>query len=328
MVLSAAAYSRSNGQPTIEIRQGAGRILHMGSHSIRRLIAVGATVLTGFALASPALARSAHATTRKMPEIGRLIGPNRIAGNHQVSGHPSGASSLTNSATTSTNWSGYAVTGSNGTYTSVSTSWTQPTITGCNSSDPTGLTKNSPYAAFWDGLDGYNSSSVEQTGTIGYCSGATPKYYAWYEMYPAGSVVYSKSVAPNDQMSASVTYSPTTTIGRHGKKSTASLYTLTLTDKPTSGSGWTESTKITTTTAYARSSAECITEAPYYQAVLPLADFGTVNYSSCEANGSALTSSSSGLEWITMTNGTTGATESSTSALDGSGDFSNTWKSS
>ncbi len=200
----------------------------MSSHSIRRSIAVGATVLTGLALASPALAHSAHATTQKMPEIGRLIGPNRTAGHHQVSGRSSAASCPTNAC--STNWSGYAVTGSNGAYSSVSTSWSQPTIKGCSSSDPTGLTKNSPYAAFWDGLDGYNSSSVEQTGTIGYCSGATAKYYAWYEMYPAGSVVYGNPVAPNDQMSSSVTYAPTTTTGRHGKRSAASLYTLTLID--------------------------------------------------------------------------------------------------
>jgi hypothetical protein len=286
------------------------------------VIAVGATVLASLAVASPALARSTHATTHQMPEIGRLIGLNRNAGHHQLSGRPSSASCPTNAC--STNWSGYAVTGSNGAYSSVSTTWTQPTITGCSSSDPTGLTKNSPYAAFWDGLDGYNSTSVEQTGTIGYCSGATAEYYAWYEMYPAGSVVFSNQVAPTDQMSASVTYSPATTTGGHGRKSTASTYTLTLIDTT---AHWTASKTITTTTTYARSSAECITEAPSYQAVLPLADFGTVNYSSCEANGSRLTSSSSGLEQITMINGA-GATKSSTSSLDSFGDFSNTWVSS
>ena len=290
----------------------------MSSHSIRRSIAVGVTVLAGLALASPALAQSAHATTHKMPEIGRLIGPNRTAGNHQVSGHPSAPSSVTNSATTSTNWSGYAVTGSSGAYTSVSTSWTQPAITGCTKSDPTGLTNTSPYAAFWDGLDGYNSNSVEQTGTIGYCSGATARYYAWYEMYPAGSVVYGNAVAPGDQMSASVTYSKGTTGGRH--RSTANVYTLTLADP----SHWTKTTTISTTTAYQRSSAECITEAPYYENVLPLADFGTVSYSSCEANGVALTNSSSGLEQITMDSGA-GALESSTSSLGALGSFSNTW---
>jgi hypothetical protein len=295
----------------------------MSSHSIHRLIAVGATVLASLAVASPGLARSAHATTRQMPEIGRLTGPNRDAGHHQLSGGSSASSSCPTNAC-STNWSGYAVTGSNGTYSSVSTSWIQPGISGCTSSDPTGLTRNSPYAAFWDGLDGYNSSSVEQTGTIGYCSGATAKYYAWYEMYPAGSVVYSDTVTPGDQLSASVSYSPSTTTGGHGRKSTGSTYTLTLNDTT---ARWTETKTITTTTAYARSSAECITEAPYYQAVLPLADFGTVNYGSCEANGSPLTSTSSGLQQITMTNGTTGAIESSTSALGPLGSFSNTWKS-
>jgi hypothetical protein len=297
----------------------------MSSHSIRHLITVGATVLASLAVTAPALARAAHVTTRQMPEIGRLIGPNRNAGHHQLSGRPSSAACPTNAC--STNWSGYAVTGSNGAYTSVSSSWSQPAITDCTSTDPTSLTKNSPYAAFWDGLDGYNSSSVEQTGTIGYCSGATAEYYAWYEMYPAGSVVYSNPVAPHDQMNASVTYAKATTAGGHGRKSAASTYTLTLTDNGPTNT-WTESKTITTTTAYARSSAECITEAPYYQAILPLAGFGTVNYSSCEANGSGLTSSSPGLEQITMINGTTGATESSTSGLGPLGSFSNTWVSS
>ena len=296
----------------------------MGSHSLCRLPAAGATGLAVLALASPALARATHATTRKMPEIGRLLGPDRVAGHHPVSGRPSAVSCPTNAC--STNWSGYAVTGSNGSYTSVSTSWTQPKITGCTSSDPTSLTSSSPYAAFWDGLDGYNSSSVEQTGTIGYCSGSTAEYYAWYEMYPAGSVVYNKPVAPGDEMTATVTYAPVSTTGHGRKRSSAYLYTLTLTDSgPTNH--WTESTPITTTTAYARSSAECITEAPYYQNVLPLADFGTINYGSCEANGSPLSPSSSGLQQITMINGTTGATESSTGPLGASGAFTNTWAS-
>ncbi len=294
----------------------------MSSRSVRQLIAVGAAVLGVLAVASPALAASAHATTRQMPEIGALIGPNRTAAHQTVTGRPSAASCPTNAC--STNWSGYAVTGSSGAYTSVSTSWTQPAITGCTSSDPARLTNSSPYAAFWAGLDGYNSDSVEQTGTIGYCSGQTAKYYAWYEMYPAGSVVYSKPVVPGDPMSASVKYSQTTTTSRGRRSSTSYLYTLTLTDKNPK-TGWTESTPITTTTSYARSSVECVTEAPYYENILPLADFGTVSYASCEANGAPLTSSSSGLNQITMVNGTTGATESSTSPLDAFGDFSNTW---
>jgi len=61
----------------------------------------------------------------------------------------------------STNWSGYAAT--TGTYTSVSASWTEPTGT-CS-----GTAK---YSSFWVGLDGYSSSSVEQTGSEVDCSGS------------------------------------------------------------------------------------------------------------------------------------------------------------
>ena len=73
----------------------------------------------------------------------------------------------------STNWSGYA--GTTGTYTSVSASWTQPAGI-CSRGDQ--------YAAFWVGLDGYTSSTVEQTGSEVDCVGRTAQYYAWYEMYP------------------------------------------------------------------------------------------------------------------------------------------------
>src|SRR5215467_11203890 len=54
----------------------------------------------------------------------------------------------------STNWSGYAAT--TGTYTSVSASWIQPA-----GNCPSWF--GSQYAAFWVGLDGFSSSTVEQT---------------------------------------------------------------------------------------------------------------------------------------------------------------------
>ena len=88
--------------------------------------------------------------------------------------------SQTNGQAESTNWSGYA--GTTGTYTSVSASWTQPKGT-CTSGDQ--------YAAFWVGLDGYSSSTVEQTGSEVDCVGRTAEYYAWYEMYPGASVELS-----------------------------------------------------------------------------------------------------------------------------------------
>src|ERR1700733_13746046 len=74
----------------------------------------------------------------------------------------------------STNWSGYA--GTTGRYTSGSASLLLPAGT-CSRGDQ--------YAAFWVGLDGYNSTTVEQTGSEVDCIGRTAQYYAWYEMYPA-----------------------------------------------------------------------------------------------------------------------------------------------
>ena len=59
----------------------------------------------------------------------------------------------------SSNWSGYAVLGSS--FTSAQASWTVPAAV-C----PTGPGQNVLYAAFWVGLDGYSSSTVEQTGTL------------------------------------------------------------------------------------------------------------------------------------------------------------------
>ena len=93
---------------------------------------------------------------------------------------------------TSTNWSGYAVTG--GRYTRVSSSWTVPAVK-CS---------GTAYSSFWVGLDGDTSSTVEQTGTDSDCSGSTPRYYAWYEMYPKFPTNYSNLVKAGDHMSATV----------------------------------------------------------------------------------------------------------------------------
>ena len=157
------------------------------------------------------------------------------------------------------------------------------------------------------GLDGYSSSSVEQTGTDADCSRAKPVYYGWYEMYPAYPVNFSNTVRPGDAMSASVTFSGSST------------YTLVLRDTT---QGWTQ-TIVKSQTGLARSSAEVITEAPSSsRGVLPLADFGTVSYSTSSANGTSL-GSQSPVE-IIMVN-TSGADKDSTSSISGGGAFSNTW---
>jgi len=199
----------------------------------------------------------------------------------------------------STNWSGYAVNGSSGQFSSVSSSWKEPTAT-CSG-------HGAKYAAFWVGLDGYSSNSVEQTGTDSDCSGSRPAYYGWYEMYPAYPVNFSNPVSPGDNITASVTFSGTNT------------YTLVLKDTT---KGWTQ-TITKNQSGLARSSAEVITEAPSSSSgVLPLADFGTVSYSSSSDNGSSM-GGQSPTEIVMVNN--SGAAKDSTSSMSGSGAFSNTW---
>jgi len=193
----------------------------------------------------------------------------------------------------SSNWSGYAATGSNGAFNSITANWTEPTGH-CSSGDD--------YSSFWVGLDGYSSDSVEQTGSEVDCDGRTPQYYSWYEMYPAYPVNFSNTVEPGDSFTGTVTFSGTKT------------YTLTLTDHT---QGWTK-TVTKSQSGLDRSSAEVITEAPSdSEGPLPLTDFGTVTYSSSAANGVSLGSQNP--QGLYITN------EDSTSSINSSGGFSNTW---
>lgn len=201
----------------------------------------------------------------------------------------------------STNWSGYAVSGSHGAYRSVSATWTVPAVT-CSSGD-----RN---ASFWVGLDGYgsNSLSVEQAGTDANCSGRTAEYSGWYEMYPAKPVYFRTKVRPGDHLTASVTFRG------------ASTYKLVLKD---STRGWSH-TVIKHETGLARSSAEVITEAPSsVGGVLPLADFGTVRFTAARVNGKVLRKVRP-IKIVMIDGG--GLAKDSTSALGAAGRaFHNTW---
>jgi len=94
-------------------------------------------------------------------------------------------------------WGGYVATGSG--FTSIVGSWVEPKVT-CNSD-------NNLFAP-WVGIDGYGSSTVEQTGAQVSCSTGSPVYSAWYEMYPKAPVYLSTSTYPvsaNDKFTGSVT---------------------------------------------------------------------------------------------------------------------------
>jgi Peptidase A4 family len=199
----------------------------------------------------------------------------------------------------STNWSGYVAT--TGTYTGVSASWIQPGGV---------CSRGHQYAALWVGLDGYSSSTVEQTGSEVDCVGRTAHYYAWYEMYPGPSENYPNTVKAGDHFTASVTGT-----GNY-------QYTLAISD---STQHWTQTTTQTLAGA-ASSSAEVIVEAPCCTSsggILPLTDFGSVSFTSSDADGAAI-GSAGGITELVMV-GNRRLPEDSVTTLSGGTAFSATW---
>jgi len=190
------------------------------------------------------------------------------------------------------NWGGYAATGSG--FTSVAATWTEPSAT-CNSTDDL-------YAP-WVGIDGYGTSTVEQTGVATDCSSGSPVDQAWYEMYPANPVYLSLTsypVSAGNSITASVTYAG------------SSKYTLKLTD---STKGWTYTT--TKTLSADRESAEVIIESP--TGAYP--NFGTLKFTSATVNGSSLGSFSP----VALDPSSNGVYEATTSALSGGTSFTDTF---
>ena len=85
-------------------------------------------------------------------------------------------------AVDSTNWSGYAVTGPASSVTYAAGSWVVPASTCPVAGSHQRATPE--YAAFWVGIDGWTSNSVEQIGTDSDCSNGKPSYYAWVRVLP------------------------------------------------------------------------------------------------------------------------------------------------
>ena len=218
----------------------------------------------------------------------------------------------------SLNWSGYAVTGSAGSVSDVKGSWIVPAIVGS-------YPATNQYSSFWVGIDGYTSNTVEQTGTDSDCQSGIPTYYAWYEFYPQRSfIISSLTIKPGDTMFAEVNYS------------SKNSFTVVIRDQ-TTGKAFSTSHKVSSA---ARTSAEWIAEAPSSGGILPLANFGAVNFGfdytaitdSCYAtvNGvtGAIASFGSSVQTITMVN-SSGQTKARPSALTSDGtSFTIIWESS
>jgi hypothetical protein len=242
-----------------------------------------------------AQARAAARTALEHLMVGQHGFDQRVAGAHGITGQTS---------VESTNWSGYADTSE--TFSSVSGHWTEPT--GSCSGFTTSL------AAFWVGIDGYSSDSVEQDGTLIECYFGSAYYFSWWEMYPTNDIqVVGESVDPGDSISASVVRS-------------GDSYTLSLTDSTHTANSFSTTQ---TCSDCDNSSAEWIAEAPSGSAgVYPLTDF----HSWTESGATVSTTSSSGVissypySEITMVD-SSGNVKAQPSSLNSSGNgFSVTWE--
>jgi hypothetical protein len=204
----------------------------------------------------------------------------------------------------STNWAGYADTGSS--FSKVTASWTEPSATCSRTAEQ--------LAAFWVGIDGYSSGSVEQDGTIIECYRGAAYQFTWWEMYPTNAVqVVGQTLAAGDAITSTVTRSGT-------------AYTLTVTDSTHPANSFTTTQSCS---SCANTSAEWIAEAPSSSSsVYPLADFG-----SWTASGASVTEgSTSGVissftdDEITMVD-SSNRVKAQPGALSGGGNsFSVTWE--
>ena len=167
------------------------------------------------------------------------------------------------SSTLASNWAGVVDTGT--TFNRIGGSWTVPAVAPSQAFESSGT---------WVGLDGASPSdpTVIQTGTAQATAGGQTTYFAWYELYPAPSVVIG-GVAPGDAMSALISQvSPGT-------------WSISIQDL-------TSAQSFSRAFAYAGpgASAEWIEEAPSSPSaqVALLADFGTVMFTGMQVTGTNL----------------------------------------
>jgi hypothetical protein len=217
-----------------------------------------------------------------------------------------------NVANNSTRWGGYAINESQDSITSVQGSWTQPSVK-CNTKSEEQI------EAAWVGIDGLNTSTVEQTGTIAECILGTAYYSAWYEFYPSPTQIISTiTVTPGNSFTANVTYSTST-----------NEFTITINDT-TTGQSFTTASQLG---GAERSSAEWIVEPPTENgAIVPLADFGKIAFTGCTAesishSGKIGSFGSTVLSFNIVSEKKMKTMESTSALMSGGSKFTATWKS-
>ncbi|MBB6733003.1 G1 family glutamic endopeptidase [Cohnella zeiphila] len=161
---------------------------------------------------------------------------------------------------TSSNWSGYALSGAKGAFRRVSACWTVPFVR--PSSSPS-------YSSAWIGIDGFNNSSLIQTGTGHDYVNGKAYYYAWWEILPAAATLIRLPVHPGDRIQAVIA------------RISRSRWSIVLRNRTRN---WT----FRTIRRYngPQSSAEWVVEAPQVGTSLSrLASLSPVPFSRCRVNG-------------------------------------------
>jgi hypothetical protein len=161
-------------------------------------------------------------------------------------------------ASYSSNWSGYAETGSG--YSSAAATWTVPSVS--PTSSPT-------YSSAWVGIDGDGNSNLIQTGTESDYVNGQAQYSAWWEILPRYSVtIPGITIRPGDSITASVA------------RSSGNSWLISLTDN-TTGKSW----SATKTYTGPGASAEFVQEAPTVGgSQSAVAHFSTFSFSNLKVN--------------------------------------------
>lgn len=171
-------------------------------------------------------------------------------------------------------WSGYALFGSNTgqKYHSISGTWRIPPVKWGNTNrDPYGY----QYNTIWVGIGGINDRTLLQLGTeTTVTKSGTQRQYMWYELYPAMAALIPHPAAPGDVITASIDCVSNCTPG------VAQNWKLSLRNHT---KNWTWTKSVTYTNSM--NAAEWILEAPYYNGVLPLNNYGKHTFYDLKVNG-------------------------------------------
>ncbi|KHK98596.1 hypothetical protein LK09_06450 [Microbacterium mangrovi] len=203
-----------------------------------------------------------------------LLGP--VAADASAISHkprvPANATHAGNLGWASSNWSGYAVASAGTPFTSITGTWRVPSVS---------ATKTASYSSNWIGIDGFNNSSLIQTGTESDYYNRAAHYAVWWEILPAAETpITTMTVSPGDLINASIS------------RGAGGVWTITIADATTGA-------KSTTTHAYSGplTSAEWIEEAPSIGGrVATLAHYGSATFDPGTVNGASpgLTASDGG----------------------------------